>query len=176
MDVIRDLLIIITENHLAAFLSVIVAVQAGTLVLLLIRTRRGRAGSIDGSEQLPGDAVEHWRHLDEKISTWEARLDEVGGEMDRLREGLYSTISRTSVIRYNALPGTGGEQSFSAAFLDEKGDGVVISALHGRMECWVYGKAISRGRGLQRLSPEETRAVAEAMGAGKGNFHRRKGE
>lgn len=175
MDGITRFVTIISENHLAAVLSAIVLIQAMTLILLFVRTRRPRRRG-DRASQLPSGMLEQWHQLSKDIEGWEGRLDELGAETELLREKLSHTVSRTAVIRYNALPGTGGEQSFSAAFLDDNGDGVVVSALHGRMECWVYGKAISRGAGLQRLSPEEERAVAEALARGEGDFHRRKGE
>lgn len=80
------------------------------------------------------------------------------------RERLQRTVSRVHLVRFNPFGGGGADQSFSVALLDENGDGVVISSLQsGEGGTRVYGKAISKGCSEYRLSPEEERAITEAM-------------
>jgi hypothetical protein len=53
--------------------------------------------------------------------------------------------------------------SFSLALLDDKGDGVTISAIAGRSDTSVYAKGITDGKGEHELSPEEQQAVSTAL-------------
>lgn len=81
---------------------------------------------------------------------------------EHLRSLLRGAISRVAVVRYDAFSDMGGALSFSAALLDERGDGVVVSAINGRAETRAYAKAISEGRSEHHLTPEEEEAVAAA--------------
>ena len=79
-------------------------------------------------------------------------------------ERLQHAVSRVHLVRFNPFGGGVADQSFSLALLDENGDGVVISSLQsGEGGTRVYGKAISKGGSEYRLSPEEERAITEAM-------------
>ena len=51
------------------------------------------------------------------------------------------------------------------ALLDARRDGAVISCLHARDHARVYLKEVAEGVAGQRLSPEEQRAMALALGA-----------
>jgi hypothetical protein len=58
----------------------------------------------------------------------------------------------------------GGRYSFSAAVLDDNGDGLVITSIHGRAETRTYLKGLSAGVSDIDLSPEEQQAVKTARG------------
>ncbi len=65
--------------------------------------------------------------------------------------------------RYNPYRDTGGDQSFSMALLDGKGDGVVISSLHSRAGTRVFAKPVKDGKEDQfQLSQEEMEVLKEA--------------
>lgn len=73
-------------------------------------------------------------------------------------------------VRFNAFRGdglggtTGGNQSFATAFLNEDGDGSVLSSLYTRERVSVYAKPIARFESADApLSEEERRAVALAQ-------------
>ena len=69
-----------------------------------------------------------------------------------------------SVVRYDAFGDMGGRFSFSAAMLDDKGDGIVLTSIHGRSETRTYIKGLTAGNGDIELSPEELQAVHDAKG------------
>jgi hypothetical protein len=52
--------------------------------------------------------------------------------------------------------------------LDDSGDGLVISAIHGRTETRSYAKGVKGGTSDQQLSPEERQAISFATRAGAG--------
>ena len=79
-------------------------------------------------------------------------------------QGGTSTATLSGIIADD----TGGRLSFSAALLDDAGDGLVISAIHGRTETRSYAKGVKAGRSDQQLSPEESQAIGFAMRADPG--------
>ena len=56
----------------------------------------------------------------------------------------------------------GGRLSWSLALLDDGGNGVVLTAIHGRSEARSYAKSITGWSCDQPMSPEEEDAVASA--------------
>ncbi len=65
-------------------------------------------------------------------------------------------LQRLGFKRYNPFTDTGGDQSFTAAFLDDLGDGIMISSLHSRENTRLYAKKVAGGKvNAQTLSSEE---------------------
>ena len=78
-------------------------------------------------------------------------------------------LQRFALIRYDAFEDMGGRLSFSAAFLDDHGDGVVVTSINGRTETRTYAKPVTKLSSDHNLSDEERRAVAAAAeGADRG--------
>jgi Protein of unknown function (DUF4446) len=110
-----------------------------------------------------------------------AVLLEQSGEIARLQgdvEGLRTQLARTAadveqslrhvaVVRYDAFGDMGGRLSFSAAIIDDRGDGLVISSIHARSESRTYAKAVVEGDSEVTLTPEEQQVLAAAR-TGKG--------
>jgi len=57
----------------------------------------------------------------------------------------------------------GGRLSFSAAMLDDGGDGLVLTSIHGRSETRSYIKGVKSGQSEASLSPEELQAISFAL-------------
>jgi hypothetical protein len=57
----------------------------------------------------------------------------------------------------------GGQMSFSTALLNDKGDGVVITAINGRSETRTYIRSIINQKCDVEISNEEQAAIKEAM-------------
>ena len=73
-----------------------------------------------------------------------------------------SGIQRFALLRYNAFEDVTGEQSFSIALLDGRGNGTVITSILGRQNSRCFGKAIVGGQPQQPLSQEEQRVFLQA--------------
>ena len=78
--------------------------------------------------------------------------------------GLRSALRFQGLVRYDAYRDMGGQQSWSIALLDGTRTGAVVTSLHSRDHARVYLKELTGGVSEQRLSPEEERAVALALG------------
>jgi len=81
----------------------------------------------------------------------------------RHRAILTDAIRHVGFVRYDAFDEVGGQLSFSAALLNEKGDGLVITSINGRSDCRVYAKPIVGKESTYSLSQEEETAIAEAL-------------
>lgn len=79
-------------------------------------------------------------------------------------ERLRSSVQGVGVVRFNPFSGdgSGGNQSFSLALLDEAGCGVVVSSLYARDRASVYAKAIDAWTSKHELSQEEAEAINRA--------------
>jgi hypothetical protein len=57
----------------------------------------------------------------------------------------------------------GGRLSFSAALLNDHGDGIVITSINGRSETRTYAKPVKGLTSEHNLSEEEREAIAAAL-------------
>jgi hypothetical protein len=71
-------------------------------------------------------------------------------------------VSHIGLVRFDAFEDAGGAQSFALALIDDDGDGVVLSSLHGRQSTRLYIKGVRRGVADSALSREEVRAMQNA--------------
>jgi len=84
-------------------------------------------------------------------------------ELSKLEQTSHCHIQKIGLVRFNPFPQTGGDQSFSLAFLDARNNGFVLSSLHSRESTRFYAKTVKAGVGIGReLSKEERQAVDHA--------------
>jgi len=87
------------------------------------------------------------------------------GEVRALRVEATDALRHLAVVRYDAFGDMGGHLSWSMALLDDGGDGVVLTSIHGRSDSRTYAKNISSWSANQQLSPEEDEAIGFARAA-----------
>ena len=77
---------------------------------------------------------------------------------------LQKSIQGVHTIRFNPFKGdgSGGNQSFATALVNEKGDGVVLSSLYTRDRVSVFSKPVARNSSEYELSVEEKDAILKA--------------
>ena len=110
-----------------------------------------------------GDLVDFAVSLQGRIDDLHRAVDEVAAALTRVDRRVDESVSKTSIVRYDAYQDTGGHQSASVALLDSARSGVVVSAIQGRDYARIYVKELDRGRPSVALSPEEQEAVERAM-------------
>lgn len=101
-----------------------------------------------------------------KAEEVEALREDVARLADQLRSTqreLQMAIRHVGVVRYDAFGDMGGRMSFSAALVDDHGNGFVITSVHARSESRSYIKQLRGGMAEVTLSPEESSAVADAV-------------
>lgn len=90
------------------------------------------------------------------------RLDALEADVAAVRSDLAQALRHVAVVRYDAFGDMGGRMSFSAAVVDDTGDGMVISSIHARGESRTYAKGIVGGDSEIVLTPEERQALDAA--------------
>ena len=102
------------------------------------------------------------RSLGDRIAVLEHRSPVGDGDLAALRHDIAQALRHVAVVRYDAFGDMGGRLSFSAAIIDDTGDGVVLSSIHGRGESRTYAKGVVGGDADATLTPEERQALAAA--------------
>ena len=156
-----------TTGIVAAAAAVAAALALILCLVLAMRLRRLRADQKvvlgTGREDLVANAAGLNRHVDELhrfVERESLRLDERMNEAEGRLDG---AVSHTAVVRYDAFNETSGRQSSTVALLDDRGDGVILSAILQRDQARVYAKPVVGGRSALDLSPEEAEAMNEAV-------------
>jgi uncharacterized protein DUF4446 len=148
-----------------------IAIGAGAVALLALlltflcwrelrRVRAAQTVLLGGGK---GDLVDFAVSLQGRIDDLHRAVDEVAAALTRVDRRVDESVSKTSIVRYDAYQDTGGHQSASIALLDSARSGVVVSAIQGRDYARIYVKELDRGRAPVALSPEEQEAVERAM-------------
>jgi hypothetical protein len=122
-------------------LSLLTAVVALVLAGLAWRRAPSR-GAADPGDGLPAD------------------LHGLRQEVAALAAESKQTFRHLAVVRYDAFGDMGGHLSWSLALLDDGGDGVVLTSIHGRSDARSYAKSVTRWASDAQLSPEEEEAIA----------------
>lgn len=100
--------------------------------------------------------------LQRRVRWLEAHRPAGGADVADLRTEIAQALRHVAVVRYDAFGDMGGRLSFSAALIDDAGDGLVISSIHARGESRTYAKGIVTGKSDTTLTPEEQQALAAA--------------
>lgn len=95
------------------------------------------------------------------------RLDALEADVAGVRSDLAQALRHVAVVRYDAFGDMGGRMSFSAAIVDDTGDGMVLSSIHARGESRTYAKGIVGGDSEIVLTPEERQALDAARTGSK---------
>jgi Protein of unknown function (DUF4446) len=147
---------------------------------LLSRGGEGRESIVEATERhirLASHAAEQMGSLRTDVDRATAVLDAVQAEARRhedyrlaateqlttLRADAERSLRNVALVRYDAFDDMAGRISFSLALLDDRGDGVALTAISGRTDTRLYAKGIVAGKGEHDLSPEEHEAVAAAL-------------
>jgi Protein of unknown function (DUF4446) len=88
----------------------------------------------------------------------------VDGRLTGLEERMRRVVRNVKTNRFDPFEGAGssGKQSFAVAFLDDDGNGAVISSLHAHDKVRVFAKPISNFNSTHELSDEEKKVIADA--------------
>ncbi|MDQ3991761.1 MAG: DUF4446 family protein [Actinomycetota bacterium] len=146
--------------------TILVLVSLGLAVLSIVlvamtaasrRTPKGPSLSPDGET---GFALKEHR---EAILQLRAAIGQLAEEDRRLAAALAGTVQKVGLVRYDAFEDMGGRLSFSAALLDGRGTGMVITSINGRSDTRCYAKPVTAGASSHNLSQEEDEAIRQAL-------------
>lgn len=143
------------------------AAAAGVLFLVVIyltvtlrRMRRGQRLVVGTDSH---DLVEYAMSLLARVEQVEGRAATVEAAAEAVGKRVDRCLERRSMLRYDAIEGAGGRQSVSIALMDASRSGLILSAIQGRDYARIYVKEIRDGLSDVELSPEEMRALEQAV-------------
>ncbi|MBE0466702.1 MAG: DUF4446 family protein [Candidatus Desulforudis sp.] len=126
---------------------------AGRLRRLTHLLQVGTRGNLDDLiEETNANVANMHRKLDD-LTAWRRKTDET----------LARCVRTPVMVRYRAFDGVGGDQSYSFAVLDGKGDGIVLTSLYSKNSSYSYGKPVQQGRSDYQLSREEEDVVGRVL-------------
>lgn len=129
------------------------AVWVGTMEWRLKKFFRGKKAK---------DLEEILISLGNDLKKLNASKEEIEKHLEAVERRLRKSVQNINTIRFNPFEDAGSNQSFAIAFLNEYGDGVVISSLYSREGVRVYAKPIKNYQSEYTLSNEEKEAIRTA--------------
>ena len=160
-----DLLYSLTQSALALPIAfALLALATIVLALLHARSERRWGTLLRGVDGISLESLLQ-EHLAERIRL-EAEIESLTARVKRAENEAQSAKRHVGLVRFDAFPEVGGEQSFALVVMDDRGDGFVLSSIVGRETARVFSKPLLGGRSARELSGEEQRALREAVGMG----------
>lgn len=138
----------------ALAVGLIAVAYAIALKRRLMRLALGRNGSLE-------ETISILARDSKELQTFRTELEKYL-KLSELR--VRGSVQGIGVVRFNPFSGdgSGGNQSFALAFLDEMGRGVVLSSLYARDRVGVYAKPVEQWTSTYELSSEEKEAITKA--------------
>lgn len=137
----------------------IVVILVGLIVHLEIRISRLLVGKDSRSLE---DSIVHAKKEIEDLQTF--KKDSLN-YFTHVEDRLTRSIQSVETVRFNPFKGIGegGNQSFATAFINEKGDGVVVSSLYSRERVSVFSKPVRKFESTFDLTEEEQSVILKSQ-------------
>lgn len=150
---------------LALILSIALFILVGRLRRVEKRLHALTAGAGPGAQSMSlGDLI---ISQGQSLELTRTEVEKLQYAVEKLNISVARSVQCIGLVRYNPFEDTGGDQSFALGLLDKRGDGVIISSLHGRTATRFYAKPIKGGTSPMSLSSEEVAALKQAMERGE---------
>ena len=141
------------NQQLATILILGLAILLLVVWNILLERRLGKMLKGKSAATLEDTIVENQNALTKLFEFKKATEDEFRKVDERMKKKLHGA----KTIRFNPFQGTGsgGNQSFATALLDEEGSGVVISSLYARDKVSIFAKPVNKRNSEFELTDEE---------------------
>ena len=143
-------------NYFYIIIGVVVLALISWIFLIELRLKKFFRGK--GAKELEGVLLS----LSDDLKKLNVSKEEIEKYLETVEKRLKKSVQGIGIIRFNPFEDAGSNQSFSVAFLNVEGDGVVISSLYSREKVSVYAKPIKNYKSEYSLSEEEKGAVKNA--------------
>ncbi|MCX6753455.1 MAG: DUF4446 family protein [Candidatus Paceibacterota bacterium] len=144
-------------------ISILIYILSGVVVILLLwillteyRFRKFFAGTkARNLEDVMIKIGEQMKDLKETQVVINKHLVTVDKRLDK-------SIRSVETIRFNPFLDAGSNQSFAISFLNDEGNGVVMSSLYARDRMSIFAKPITGGKSEFELSTEEKEVLEKS--------------
>lgn len=152
---------IINENILLAVIAILF-ITTTTLFLLYYRLQRKlKSFLVNIKAENISDSL---NILNSEIKTLQNFKNETDQYLVEVEKRLKKSLQSVHTVRFNPFQGSseGGNQSFATVFLNENGDGTLISSIYTRDRVSVYSKGLKDFISEHGMSEEEIEALEMA--------------
>lgn len=148
-------------NILIAILSSVGLILVVLLVIVIKMHLKMKKFLINLDAQNVADSLQSLSKDLKDIEKFRAEMDIY---LKDVEERLKRSIQSVHTIRFNPFAGTGegGNQSFATVFLNENGDGTIMSSLFTRDRVSVFSKGLKQFTSEHEMSDEEKEALIQA--------------
>ncbi len=147
-----------TENiNIVYIIGLVVGILLVWIIVLEFRLKkllRGKSG---------GDLEDLIKKTNEELGSLIQSRTEIINEIGAIRKRMRHHIRGVRTVRFNPFKDSGSNQSFATAFINDEGDGVVISSIYSRDRVGIYAKPIEKHKSEYELTDEERRVVSESQ-------------
>lgn len=98
----------------------------------------------------------------EKVENLKSTQEKINEHLTVTDKRLDKSIRRIETVRFNPFVDAGSNQSFAMSFLNDEGDGVIISSLYARDRMSIFAKPIKNGKSEFELSNEEQEVLKKS--------------
>lgn len=110
------------------------------------------------------------RNLEEMIVMVGEKIDKIENSQEKIDEHLITVDDRLNksirsiqTVRFNPFIDAGGNQSFAISFVNDEGNGVIISSLYARDRMSIFAKPVINGKSEFELSSEEKEVLEKSI-------------
>ncbi len=144
-------------------ISILIYIVSGVIVIILLwiglteyRFRRFFAGT--KAKNLEDVMIK----LGNQMAELKETQIEINKHLEVADKRLDKSIRSVETIRFNPFLDAGSNQSFAISFLNDEGDGVVMSSLYARDRMSIFAKPIINGKSDFELSTEEKEVLEKS--------------
>jgi hypothetical protein len=144
-------------------ISILVYIQSGIILILLFwigiteyRFKKFFAGT------KARNLEEVMIHLGIEMKEIKDTQDKINNHLVIIDKRLNKSIRSVESIRFNPFLDAGSNQSFAISFLNDEGNGVVMSSLYARDRMSIFAKPIINGKSDFELSAEEQEVLEKS--------------
>jgi len=101
--------------------------------------------------------------IGKKINQVENKQQDIDQHLTTIDERLNKSIRNIETVRFNPFFDAGGNQSFAISFMNDEGNGVIISSLYARDRMSIFAKPIVGGKSEFELSEEEKNVLDKSI-------------
>lgn len=138
-------------------LFILLMLTIGWLIRLEIKLRR----LLGGKNQSLDKAISEIRKNLSEIIEYKEESEKY---LESVERRIRKSVTGVETVRFNPFKGngSGGNQSFSTAFVNEEGNGVVISSLYSREHVSIFAKPIKKMLSEYEMTAEEKESLLKA--------------
>ena len=102
-------------------------------------------------------------NLTDELKKLNVSKEETAKYLETVEKRLKQSVQHIGAVRFNPFGNSGSNQSFAIAFLNEYGDGVVVSSFYSRESVRIYAKPVKNRQSEYSLTEEEKEAIDKSV-------------